>query len=158
NLTLIMFASPQDSPDTGGGGRFNRVRNPLNRDYNRMTDSLWFPPSTIDSPGTVLNPYDYANNLEVPRACGGTCYAIGFMQAYDQFSSNSSLRTYNPGGPTGDAGGLGRKGAQRLVILETDGAPNTTASAGFTNAGPYNSFYNIRFNSSSPGGSEFPSG
>jgi hypothetical protein len=157
NLSLIMFSTPLDSTDTSGGGRFNRVRNPMNRNYKRMIDSLWFPQITIDSPGTTLNPYDYANNLEVPRAMGGTCYSMGFMLAFNQFSSNSSLRTFNPGGPEGDAGGLGRKGAQRLVILETDGAPNTTAYASLNNNGPYNSYYSVRYNGSSPGSSEFPS-
>jgi len=76
-----------------------------------MTQSLWFPPCTIDNPGTLLNPYDYANNLEVPRACGGTCYSIGFMLAYNQFSSNASLKNFNPGGPPGtqaDSAGKGR--------------------------------------------------
>jgi hypothetical protein len=123
-----------------------------------MTGALWFPPYTLDNPGTTISPYDYTNNLEVPRAMGGTCYAMGLMLAYNQFSGNAALQTYNPSpAPTGDAGGLGRKGAQKLVIFETDGLPNTTASAAFTNAGAYQSCYNIRYNSSTPSASEFPS-
>jgi hypothetical protein len=158
-VTLIMFSVPNNSSGAGTyGGRFNRVRAPLGRNYPRMIDSLWFPPSTIDNPGTEIRPYDYANNIEVPRAMGGTCYSMGFMQAYNQFSGNTSLQSYNPSpAPTGDAGGLGRKGAQKMIILETDGAPNTTATAGFTNAGPYQSYYNIRYNSANPTGSEYPS-
>src|SRR5262249_50725681 len=126
--------------------------------YSRMIDSLWFPPTTIDNPGTEIRPYDFANNIEVPRAMGGTCYAMGLMLAYNQLSGNASLRTYNPSpAPVGDAAGLGRKGAQKLIILETDGAPNTNATANFTNSGPYNSYYNVRYNGANPGGSEFPS-
>ncbi len=96
--------------------------------------------------------------MDVPRAVGGTCYAMGLMNAYNQFSANTSLRTYNPAEPEGDAGGMGRKGAQKIIIFETDGQPTTTASAGFTNGGQYNSYYQVRYNSASPSGSEFPYG
>jgi Flp pilus assembly protein TadG len=67
-LSLIMFSTPQASANDTAGGRFNRARAPLGRNYQRMTDSLWFPPYTIDNPGTTITPYDYTNNLEVPRA------------------------------------------------------------------------------------------
>jgi hypothetical protein len=61
-----------------------------------------------------------------------------FWKEYiDQFSSNASLRSAM-------VGGLGRKGARRLIILETDGMANTTPNASFTNSGAYNSYYNIR--------------
>ena len=56
--------------------------------------------------------------------------------AYNQFSANTTLLTYNTSQPAGDAGGNGRKGAQKIIIFETDGAPNTTASASFSNQGP----------------------
>ena len=59
--------------------------------------------------------------------------------------------TYNPAEPSGDAGGNGRKGAQKIVIFETDGAPNTTATATFNNLGSNNSYYAIRYNSAQPG-------
>ncbi len=47
--------------------------------------------------------------------------------------------------------------AQKIIIFETDGAPNTTASASLNNLGQYNSYYAIRYNSANPGASEFPS-
>src|SRR5439155_17534675 len=50
------------------------------------------------------------------------------------------------------------KGAQKVIIFETDGAQNTTATATLTNLGGYNSYYNVRYNYSSPGGSEYPTG
>ncbi len=154
-VTLAMFSVPCER--TNDGGRFNRVRVGLGRDYPSMQDSLWYPPATILNAGATVRPYD-ANNLEVPRAMGGTCYAMGLMQAYNQFSANSTLVNYNPGAAVGDAGGMGRKGAQKIIIFETDGAPNTTASAAFHNFGAYNSYYAIRYNSANPAASEFPTG
>jgi hypothetical protein len=78
--------------------------------------------------------------------------------ADNQVSGNTSLQTYSSGQPTGDAGGMGRKGAQKLIIFETDGAPNTTANAALSSLGAYNSYYNIRYNYASPGGSQYPTG
>lgn len=156
-VSLIYYSTPQDYAGSPGN-RFNRVRAPLSHNYQRMQDALWYPLSTVENPGTTISPYDYANNLETPRAMGGTCFSMPLMLAYNQFSANASLQNYNPSpAPAGDTGGLGRKGAQKIVILETDGLPNTTASAGLTNNGAYNSYYNVRYNSSSPSSSEFPS-
>lgn len=153
-MTLMMFSTPRSSAN--GDGRFNRVRVGLGRDYSRMQESLWYPPSTLGNGSATVRPYD-SDNLDVPRAFGGTCYAMGLMQAYNQFSGNTSLVTYNPAEPAGDAGGNGRRGAQKIVIFETDGMPNTTATASLQNLGTHNSYYRIRYNSASPGGSEFPS-
>jgi hypothetical protein len=122
-----------------------------------MLDSLWYPVPTITNSSATVTPYD-SQNLEIPRAMGGTCYAYGLMLAFNQFSGNTSLQTYNTGQTTGDAGGMGRKGAQKMIIFETDGCPNTTAIANLTNSGAYNSYYNIRYNSNSPSGSEYPTG
>jgi hypothetical protein len=129
----------------------------LSRNYTRMQESLWYPPETIGNSGATVSPYD-SDNMDVPRAVGGTCYSMGLMQAYNQFSANTSLQSFNPAEPTGDAGGNGRKGAQKIVIFETDGAPNTTATATFNNLGSYNSYYSIRYNSSNPSASDFPTG
>lgn len=158
NVALIYFSTPRTSATTAAA-RYNRAISPLSRNYQRMIDALWYPLSTIDNPGTTINPYDYDSNMEVPRAMGGTCFPYPLMLAYNQFSCNASLQTFNPPpAPLGDAGGLGRKGAQKVVILETDGAPNTTAGAAFVNNGPHNSYYKIRFNSSTMSLSEFPTG
>jgi Flp pilus assembly protein TadG len=144
-VSLIYFSSPENSPGSPSTGRFNRVRVPLGRDYSRMIDSLWYPPVTLDNGGTDIRPYDYTNNHETPRAMGSTCPAMGFMLAYNQFSSNSSLRNFAPApAPPGQAGGLGRRGAQKLIILETDGMANTPASGQFVSSGAYNSYYRVR--------------
>jgi hypothetical protein len=81
---------------------------------------------------------------------------MGLMLAYNQFSANTGLQTYNSSKPIGDAGGNGRKGAQKIIIFETDGAPNTTAGATLNNLGSYNSYYSIRYNSANPSASQFP--
>jgi Flp pilus assembly protein TadG len=155
-VSLLMFSTPKSAANDTFS-RFNRVRVGLGRNYSNMQDALWYPPATIGNPAATVTPYD-ANNVEVPRAFGGTCYSYPLMLAYNQFSGNTSLQTYSSGQPTGDAGGMGRRGAQKVIIFETDGAPNTTASASLTNSGAYNSYYNVRYNYASPGGSEYPSG
>ncbi len=156
-VSLIMFSVPRSSSSQNDDTRFNRVRVGLSRNYSNMIDSLWYPPATVGNSAATVTPYD-SNNIEVPRAEGGTCYSMGLMLAYNQFSANSSLVNYSGGQPAGDAGGNGRQGAQKIIIFETDGAPNTTASATFNNNGKYNSYYSIRYNYNSPGSSEYPSG
>jgi hypothetical protein len=53
-------------------------------------------------------------------------------------------------------GGEGRKGAQKVVIFCTDGAPNTTASATLATSGSV-SYYPVRYNSANPSASQYPS-
>ena len=68
---------------------------------------------------------------------------MALMLAYNQFAtttpSDTTLRSFATSSPitfpSGMAGGLGRKGAQKLIIFETDGLPNTTATATLVNAG-----------------------
>jgi hypothetical protein len=40
-------------------------------------------------------------------------------------------------------GGLGRKGAHKIVILETDGMANQSSTATFSNGGAYQSYYKV---------------
>jgi hypothetical protein len=89
---------------------------------------------------------------------------MALMLAYNQFAvtptSDSTLRTYVTSAPitfpTGVAGGLGRKGAQKVIIFETDGLPNCSATANLTNAGTY-SYYSVRYDMNRPTSSEYPS-
>jgi hypothetical protein len=156
-VSLIFFSVPMASASDIGDNRFNRPRVALGRSYSNMIESLWYPPATVGNSSATVTPYD-SNNIEVPRATGGTCYSYPLMLAYNQFSGSTNLVNYNPTYGTGDAGGNGRRGAQKMIIFETDGAPNTTAAAAFVNNGTANSYYQIRFNSASPGSSEYPSG
>jgi hypothetical protein len=101
-----------------------------------MINSLWFPPN---SSSTDVRPWD-PNGMQTPRAHGdydsNTATSYGFMLAYNQFSSNASLRTQS-------TGGLGRVGAQRLVVLETDGMANVSTTQNFVNGGANNSYYDL---------------
>ncbi len=155
-IALMFFSVPMSS-STDMGTRFNAPRVGLGQNFTALQNSLWYPPAVVNGTASTVTPYD-TYNLEVPRAMGGTCYAMPLMQCYNQFSANSTLVNYNAGATSGNAGGNGRNGAQKLIIFETDGAPNTTASANFYNGGANNSYYNIRYNSASPASSEFPSG
>ena len=162
-VSLIFYSTPRSSSNDTGN-RFNNVRVPLSRNYDRMKDALFFPPSTLDGYDTSNPPRPFASdNMEAPRPGGGTCFAMGLMLAYNQFSGSPSLQTYNPSPAlTGDAGGLGRRGAYKLVILETDGIPNTAATASFVpvssgGTGTNQSYYRVRYNSSYPSSSEYPS-
>ena len=85
------------------------------------------------------------------------------MLCHNQFAStlptDGTLRSYATSSPitfpSGMAGGMGRTGAQKVVIFETDGIPNYTASASLINAGTY-SYYQIRYNMNASSSSEFP--
>lgn len=158
---MTFFSNPKYSAT--GRGQHNRAVVPLGREYQKLKDSLWFPPSTVTGTATEITPWDpdFAN---VPRSRGGTAPGMGFMIAYNLLSSSTTnLRYYSQPQPQykGLAGGLGRKGAARLIIFETDGAPNTRAYASIQNAGA-DSYYPIRIkypdNLSSSSNVEWPSG
>jgi hypothetical protein len=77
--------------------------------------------------------------LQTPRAHGdydaNTATSYGLMLAYNQFSSSTALQSAG-------IGGWGRKGADKLLILETDGMANQASTVSTTNSGAYNSYYN----------------
>jgi hypothetical protein len=159
---MTFFSNPKYSP-TDTGGQHNRAVVPLGRNYQKLKDSLWFPPSTIVGGVTEITPWD-ADFQNVPRAKGGTCPGMGFMIAYNLLSSSiTDLRNYSDPQPLyhGLAGGLGRKGAARLVILESDGAPNVRAFTSLVNAGA-NSYYPVRIKKpddiTDAANKEFPTG
>jgi hypothetical protein len=167
-VSLVSFSQPQGYTPTRSGlqtGYYNATRAPLSRNYNGMINSLYFPTYVIQNRAEI-NPYD-PNMTDVPRAVGGTCYAMGLMLAYNQFArgvSDSVLRTWSSAGAYGQAGGLGRKGAQKLVIFETDGVCSATAydpSAGIgsifdSSGGPYNSYFKVRFDAPGSARNEYP--
>ncbi len=175
-VTLIPYSWPRNSA-TDGTGRFNGVSCPLGTNYNYATSALYFPFSTINADGspnsTEITPYDpdpatglvpSANFMDTPRADGDTCFAMALMLAYNQFavtpSSDTTLRTYVSASPitfpAAMAGGMGRKGSQKVVIFETDGMANCQASASLVNAGAYQ-YYQIRYDMNHPSSSEYPS-
>jgi Flp pilus assembly protein TadG len=174
-VTVVPYSWPRSSAT--GSGRLNCVRSPLGTHYNYATNALLFPFGTINANGSKNNseitPYtadpatgqvpssDFA---DTPRADGDTSFAMALMLCYNQFAVTSptdgTLRSYASSSPItfppGMAGGMGRKGAQKVVIFETDGLPNCSATADLVNAGSYN-YYKIRYNMNNPSGSEYPS-
>lgn len=145
-VSLILFNRPPFDDEPAEAGRFGAAQYSLSRDYTGMLNSLWFPPGTASGDA---RPWD-ANGRQTPRAYGdytaNTCTNYGLMLAYNQLSSNASLRSSL-------LGGNGRKGTQRLIILETDGMANVAANASFTNQGANKSYYNIGpADSITPGG------
>jgi Flp pilus assembly protein TadG len=157
-------------------GRFNCVRSPLGPNYNYAQAALLFPFTTINSNGSPnlkeITPYDpdpatgsvpSADLMDTPRGDGDTCFDMALMLAYNQFAttlpSDSTLRNFVSSSPitfpTGMAGGMGRKGAQKVVIFETDGIPNCTANASLVTGSGYN-YYKIRYDMNNPNGSEYP--
>jgi Flp pilus assembly protein TadG len=108
----------------------------LGRQYTRMKNALYFPYSMLDSlsdANAETRPYDTSWNMlaagDVPNANGYTAPEMAFMVAYNQFSNTN--------------GAVGRKGATKVVIFETDGVPNTPATGSFSGSSgnPYASSY-----------------
>jgi Flp pilus assembly protein TadG len=180
-FSIICYSWPRSSANgtvSGQGyGRFNCVRSPLGPNYDYARSALLFPFSTINADGspnnTEITPYDAdpatgsvpsADLIDTPRGDGDTCFAMGLMLAYNQFAmtdpSDTTLRSFVSSSPihfpTGMAGGMGRKGAQKVVIFETDGLANCTATASLVNAGSYK-YYKIRYDMNKPNSSEYPS-
>jgi Flp pilus assembly protein TadG len=174
-FTLALYARPRNSA-ADNLNRFNCVHCPLGTNYDYAIASLYFPFSTFNadgsSNGTEITPYDgdaatgsvpAANFSDVPRAKGGTCFAMALMLCYNQFAVTSTtdgtLRNYVSNTPItfpgGMAGGMGRKGAQKVIIFETDGIPECRASASLVSGGSYN-YYQIRYDMNVPASSEYP--
>ncbi|RUL88238.1 pilus assembly protein TadG-related protein [Tautonia sociabilis] len=135
-VSIILFSRPRFQGERTGA--FNQAQFNLGRDYDGMIDGLWFPPHSGEQD---VRPWD-PDGEQTPRAFGdytsNTATQHGFMLAYNQLSSSQTVRLAG-------AGGLGRKGAQRLVVLETDGMANvnTRPDGGFHDAGANRSYYRI---------------
>ena len=148
-VTMLMFSRPHYSGEPTEQGQFTNPVNNLSNNYTNMINSLWYPPNSSTSDVT---PWD-SNGLNTPHGHGdydsNTATSYGLMLAYNQFSSNSVLSSMSP-----VQGGLGRKGAQRLLILETDGMANASTGATFvksvTSDSPptNNSYYTLWGNAS----------
>ena len=135
-VSLSLFARPTYSGDPAGEGVFDAPLSTAGRNYTSMINALWYPPN---SGSADVRPWD-SNGTSTPRAHAdydsNTATSYGLMLAYNQFSSNTALQSSG-------MGGYGRVGAQKIVILETDGMANVATGATTTNAGAYQSYYNI---------------
>ena len=136
-VSLVMFSRPCYSGDPSGAGQFSVPRVGLTRDYTSLINALWFPPN---SGSADVRPWD-ANDQQTPRAhgdyCSNTSTDYGLMLAYNQFSGNTGIAVIGHGR-------VRPKGAQKIVILETDGMANEATSATATTSPcAYQSYYNV---------------
>jgi len=178
-FTMITYSQPRSS-QSDTTMRFNCARSPLGTNYAYATSALLFPFSTIKANGanngTEITPYDpdpadgttipSPNFMDTPRAKGGTSFSMGLVLAYNQFivtpTTDTWLRTFVTNTPitfpTGMAGGLGRKGAQRVVIFETDGLANTSVGVSLAASGKGYNYYPVRYDMNRPSSSvsEYP--
>jgi len=142
-ISLNMFSRPPFNGEVAACGQFPYARNNLSGNYSSMTNSLWFPPN---SSSADVRPWD-SNDQQTPRAHGdydsNTTTDYGMMLAYNQFSCSTTLQTTTVNGQSVAMGGFGRVGAQKIVILETDGMVNQATNATFISQGSYNSYYNL---------------
>lgn len=128
---------------------YNVARVPMGKDFTRMQNALFYPYSLLDSlsdPNAEIRPYgsnfnptylstissgsgiyggqwDDRTSGDVPNADGGTDPEMAFMAAYNQFSSATGFN--------------GRKGANKMIIFETDGQPNSSSIGTFQSGGAY---------------------
>ncbi len=164
NVGLVFFSSPRSSATATGYYNYTRV--PLGRNQRLMVNSLWFSPKVI-STNAEISLYNSSGGqsgdiYDVPRANGGTCYSMALMLAYNQFSTNTTLQTFTANAATGTAGGLGRNGAAKLLIFETDGMVNNCQRSGtLVSSTTGQGYYKVRIadaNNLSATGTEFPTG
>jgi Flp pilus assembly protein TadG len=143
-VSMCLFSRPQYNNDAQGTGAFNVAQFSLGNNYQAMINALWVPPG---GGTTDVRPWDPIN-AQTARAHGdydaNTASSYGFMLAYNQLSSSAVLRGVEQSTGPG-TGGLGRVGAQRLVIYETDGMANQDSLPGNSlfNGGGGNSYYQI---------------
>ena len=175
-VTVVPYSWPRSSANSSSG-RFNCVSCPMGTNYNYASSALVYPFSTINADGspnkTEITPYDpdpatgnvpSSNFMDTPRADGDTCFAMALMLCYNQLavtpSTDSTLRSFVTSSPitfpASMAGGMGRKGSQKVIIFETDGLPNCMSTASLVNAGAYK-YYQIRYDMNRPYSSEYPS-
>jgi hypothetical protein len=124
-LSLIYFSNLSN---------FNTPRVKLGQNYTRMKNALWYPFTQLDNlgnPSAEIRPinssFSYRLDGNVPNARGTTCPDMALKLAYNEFSTASG---YN-----------GRRGAAKVVIMETDGVPNTTCGGSLNGGGPYQALY-----------------
>lgn len=126
DLATLNFWSSYDG--------YNTSRVPMGKNYDQMKNCLFYPFSLVNSLGTLTNevlPYgsttvsnanpsglNFAAALSnIPNANGGTNPSMGLMLAYNEFNWTG--------------GNTGRKGAAKMVILETDGVVNQLINGTF---------------------------
>lgn len=132
---LVMFSTS-----------YNGVRVGLSQNFKRLKNGLFYPKSLLTAidGGNVTNEYrPYSDTSlngytdgEVPNAGGSTDPNTGLAYAFNVLSPSTITAAQSAGA------GAGRRGAQKIIIFETDGVPNYSRTATFVPRG-YNSYYTV---------------
>jgi len=120
---------------------YKTPRASMGQNWTTLKNALFYPNTLLSgiaggNTTTELSPYD--NTLtcnqdgNIPNANGSTDPGTGFALAYNMLSSSSTM----------SPAGTGRRGASKIVVLETDGVPNSTFSLSYVTSG-FNSYYTI---------------
>jgi hypothetical protein len=136
NAGMVFFAT----------SHHNGVRVPINQNFKTLKNALFYPKSLLTAidGGDVTSEYRPFNNTslggysasEIPNSSGGTDPATGLAYSYNVLSSSTITAAQAVG--TGGA----RRGAQKIVIFETDGVPNSYRVPTYVQRG-YNSYYTL---------------
>jgi hypothetical protein len=123
----------------------NGVRVGLSQNYLALKNALFYPRSLYPQVNTgtdvtsELRPYTNTSltgysTSDIPNAGGSTDPDTGLMYAFNLLSPSSVSAA------TALGTGAGRRGAQKIIIFETDGVPNSYSAVTFNKMG-YNSYY-----------------
>jgi hypothetical protein len=125
-LGMVMFsANAFNGPRVGQGQNYSALQNALFYPFSLLSSINGGNVTTEECPYTA----SFGNALlgnEIPNANGSTDPNTGLTYAFNLLSGSSQLSSASYG--------TARRGASKMVILETDGVPNTyrgtTGSAG----------------------------
>ncbi|VTS01068.1 Uncharacterized protein OS=Singulisphaera acidiphila (strain ATCC BAA-1392 / DSM 18658 / VKM B-2454 / MOB10) GN=Sinac_7493 PE=4 SV=1: Tad: Tad_C [Gemmata massiliana] len=133
---LVFFAASQH----------NGVRWPLGQNYQALKNTLFYPKqllATINGGNntTEVRPYTTSSltghdDADIPNAGGSTDPQTGLAYGFNVLSPSTISAAQSVG--TGN----GRRGAQKIIIFETDGVPNSYRTPTFVPRG-YNSYYTL---------------
>lgn len=123
-IGMVMFAA----------SHYNGPRVAIGQDYIAMRNALFYPKSLLTSINggdntTEIRPYDLNFNSvsgdEIPNANGSTDPNTGLTYSFNILSPSVLTSTNAPtASPQGYGTVKGRRGATKVVIIETDGVPN----------------------------------
>ncbi len=119
-------------------GSYNNIRVPMGQDYTALKNALFYPKSLLSAINggdttSEIRPYNTNGSYssfsavsgdEIPNANGSTDPNTGLAYAFNLLAPSASL----PANYTTTVNGQpvrGRRGAAKIVIMETDGVPNT---------------------------------
>ena len=131
---LVFFSSAHNGVRVGLGQDFPALKNALfypKSLYPQVNSGIDVTSEMRPYTNTSLGGYD---DTDIPNAVGSTDPATGLAYAFNLLSPSSIPAAQAAGA------GNGRRGAQKIIIFETDGVPNYARTLTFNPRG-YNSYY-----------------